>query len=171
MKTYLRHATVALVFVAAAGTASAQTLIVREPDQTVIARPPLQLTPTQRTTIYRTIMPQGRGRAPIIKERIVLEPVPTPAPVVRERVIQPVEVDGYLPTPGVPRRIVAQPDGYQDYALAVGERVPATTRLAPLPPAVVAEVPATRPYRYIVINNRLLLIDPATSTVIADLSD
>src|SRR5262245_45240437 len=38
---------------------------------------PLALTPAQRTTIYRTIIPQGRGRGPIVKERIVTETGPS----------------------------------------------------------------------------------------------
>src|SRR5688572_25586195 len=45
---------------------------VYEPDaRAVVATQPLALTPTQRTTIYRTIIPQGRGRGPIVRERIV----------------------------------------------------------------------------------------------------
>ena len=51
-----------------------------EPDtRVVVGRSPLALTPAQRTTIYRTIIPQGRGRGPIVKERIVSESV-APAP-------------------------------------------------------------------------------------------
>jgi hypothetical protein len=52
----------------------------------------------------------------------------------------------------------------------VGSRVPATVRLAPLPPAVVAEVPAVRPYRYMRYFDRVLLVDPVTSTVVADVT-
>jgi hypothetical protein len=48
----------------------------------VVSAPPLALTPAQRTTIYRTIIPQGRGRGPIVRERIVTESV-APAPVAR----------------------------------------------------------------------------------------
>src|SRR5438876_7869837 len=87
MVTQFRHAAIALVLVAGTGTAGAQTFITRDPvDTTIVAGRPLALTPAQRTTIYRTIIPQGRGRAPIVRERIVTEPV-VPAPVVRERVV------------------------------------------------------------------------------------
>ena len=104
--------------------------------------PPLALTPAQRTTIYRTIIPQGRGRGPIVRERIVTEPV-APAPVVRERVVTSRLPAPPMPTPSAP----ASTDAYA---------------LAPMPQAVVATVPAVRSYRYMVINNRLLLVDPAT---------
>src|SRR5262247_857358 len=61
---HLRTACVALAFVATTVSGSAQT----------------SLTPGQSTTIYRTIIPQGRGRALIVRERIVIKPV-VPAPV------------------------------------------------------------------------------------------
>jgi hypothetical protein len=116
----------------------------------VVDEQPLALTPAQRTTIYRTIIPQGRGRGPIVKERIVTETV-APAPVVRERVVPRVGVDYAA-----------------DYV--VGSRVSDSYALAPLPPSVVTSVPAARSYRYMVINNRLLLVDPATGIVVADVT-
>ena len=57
------------------------------------------------------------------------------------------------------------------YAVSVGSRVPAGAQLVPIPPAVVAEVPAVRSYRYMVVNDRMLLVDPATGIVAADLTD
>ena len=42
--------------------------------------------------------------------------------------------------------------------------------MAPLPQSVVTSVPAVRSYRYMVINNRLLLVDPATGIVVADVT-
>jgi len=93
-------------------------------------------------------LPQGRGRGPIVKERIVSESV-APAPVVGERV-------------------VTQP-AVADYT--VGTRVRDAYALAPMPQAVVATVPNVRSYRYMVINNRLLLVDPATGYVVADMTE
>jgi Protein of unknown function (DUF1236) len=184
MLTYFCHAGIALVLVAGTGAAGAQTVYTRDID--VIQA--LQLTQAQRTTIYRTIVPQGRGRAPIVRERIVMEPV-VPVPAVRERIVDDYAYDyrygngdyryrdayAYDYRYGndyayAPRRAVMPPAVYQDYAYAVGERVPATVRLAPLPQAVVAEVPAVRPYRYMVINGRALLVDPVTSIIVADVT-
>jgi hypothetical protein len=84
---------------------------------------PVELTPAQRTTVYRTI--------------------------VREQVA--------APTVGTELRI--------------GTRVPETVQLQAVPDAVAVEVPAIRTYRYMVINNRVLLVDPATSTVVAELAE
>jgi hypothetical protein len=187
MTSHFRPACIALAFVAIAEPASAQTWVyepdtpragvyepryeprVYEPrgyeprgyEQRVyeppvydsrayapVATAPLALTPAQRTTIYRTVIPQGGGRGPIVKERIVTETVP--APVARERVVT-------QPAPA--------------YAYAVGSRVTDAYALAPLPQSVVATVPAVSSYRYMVINNRLLLVDPANGIVVAEVSD
>jgi hypothetical protein len=190
MTSYVRPACLALAFVATAVPASAQTWFY-EPDvprarvyepryeprsyyeprayepptyesrayeprayeprayEPAVAAPPLALTPAQRTTIYRTIIPQGRGRGPIVRERIVTESV-APAPVVRERSVNPPPASAYA---------------------AVGSRVSDAYALAPMPQSVVATVPAVRSYRYTVINNRLLLVDPATGIVVAEVTD
>jgi hypothetical protein len=179
MTPYVRPACLALLLVSAA-PASAQTWVY-EPDTTAgsyepgvyaprvyeprayygayggyaydpgvaVATAPLALTPRQRTTIYRTVIPQGRGRGPIVRERIVTETL-APAAAVRER------------------RMATAPAA-TDYA--VGSRVRDAYALAPLPPTVVSSVPAVRPYRYMVIDNRLLLVDPATGVVVADLAE
>jgi hypothetical protein len=67
--------------------------------------------------------------------------------------------------------VVTGPVGvdYPDYA--VGSRVSDAYALAPLPQSVVGTVPALRSYRYMVINNRLLLVDPATGIVMADVTE
>ena len=181
MTSYVRPACLALAFVATAVPASAQTWFyepevprarVYEPRyeprsyyepgayqpptyesrayERAVSAPPLALTPAQRTTIYRTIIPQGRGRGPIVRERIVTESV-APAPVARERIVNP-------------------PAG-SAYAYTVGSRVGDAYALAPMPQAVAATVPAVRSYRYMVINNRLLLVDPATGIVVAEVND
>jgi hypothetical protein len=40
-----------------------------------------------------------------------------------------------------------------------------------MPQAVASTVPAVRSYRYMVINNRLLLVDPTTGIVVAEVND
>jgi hypothetical protein len=170
MQTYFRHAAVALALLAGTGAASAQTYIIPDAVGPTFIEP-LQLTPAQRTTIYRTIIPQRRGRAPIVRERIVTEPV---APTVRERIVtRPIDdyaYDYYAYDYRSDYAYAPRADGYYDYAYVVGSRVPPTVRLEPLPPALVAEVPVVRPYRYMRYFDRVLLIDPVTSTVVADVS-
>ena len=53
----------------------------------------------------------------------------------------------------------------------VGTRVPAGARLYAVPQDVAVEVPAIRSYRYMRVNNRVVLVDPATSEVVADFGD
>jgi hypothetical protein len=195
MTSFVRPAWLALAFVATAAPASAQTWVyesdgprarVYEPRayyeprsyespvydprayEPVMTAAPLALTPAQRTTIYRTIVPQGRGRGPIVREQIVTESV-APAPVVREPIAPaPVVRERIAPAPVVRERIA--PAG-SAYAYGVGTRVGDADALAPMPQAVVSSVPAVRSYRYMVINSRLLLVDPATGIVVAEVTD
>jgi len=120
-----RHAAIALALLA--GAANAQTTVItREPvqSQTVVTTEPLQLTPTQRQTIYRTI----------VQEPVVEAPPPT-------------------------------------VEYRVGMRVPPSARLYAVPQSVVTEVPTMRTYKYMVVNHRVVLVDPATSEVVAELAD
>lgn len=110
----------------AAGAAQAQTTVItREPVETraVVTTAPVQLTPVQRQTIYRTI----------IRERVA------PAqPTVKYR---------------------------------VGMRIPDSTRLYTVPQQVVTEIPTVQAYKYMVVNGKVLLVDPTTSQVVAELAD
>lgn len=124
--THFRHAAIVAVLVAGATTASAQTTIItREPVQsrTVVTTEPLQLTPVQRRTIYRTI----------VRERVV-----PPEPTIEYR---------------------------------VGARVPERARLYSVPREVAVEVPEIQSYKYMVVNNRVVLVDPATSQVVDEFVD
>ncbi|HMF23088.1 MAG TPA: DUF1236 domain-containing protein [Pseudolabrys sp.] len=121
--TYFRHAAIVAALLAGASTAGAQTTVItREPveSRTVVTTEPLQLTPVQRRTIYRTI--------------------------VRERVAP------------------AQPT----VEYRVGSRVPEGVQIYSVPQEVAVEVPAIRPYKYMVVNGRVVLIDPSTSEVVAE---
>jgi uncharacterized protein DUF1236 len=126
LMTYFRHAAIAAALLASAGAASAQTTVItREPveSRTVVTTEPLQLTPVQRRTIYRTI----------VRERV------SPArPTVEYR---------------------------------VGTRVPESVQLYAVPQDVAVEVPAIRSYKYMVVNDRVVLIDPATSEVVDELAE
>ncbi len=53
----------------------------------------------------------------------------------------------------------------------VGMRLPPSTRLYAVPQSVVTEVPAVRTYKYMVVNHHVVLVDPTTSEVVADLAD
>jgi Protein of unknown function (DUF1236) len=117
---------IAAVLITGAMAANAQTTVItREPveTRTIVTEQPLQLTPVQRRTIYRTI----------VQERVV------PAqPTVEYR---------------------------------VGMRVPPTAQIYTVPEAVAVEVPAIKTYKYMMVNNRVVLIDPATSEVVEEIAD
>jgi hypothetical protein len=53
----------------------------------------------------------------------------------------------------------------------VGARVPAETRLYTMPDTVAVAVPAVKQYRYMMVNGRVVLIDPVTSEVVAELAE
>jgi hypothetical protein len=53
----------------------------------------------------------------------------------------------------------------------VGSRVPEGVRLYEVPREVAVEVPAIRNYRYMRVNDHVVLVDPATSEVVADFDD
>ena len=173
MRTHFRQAVTTLALAAAGGALSAATafaqttVITQEPveTRTIVRQPPLNLTPAQRTTIYRTILPQGRGRQPIVKEKVVTETVGrTP---VRERVVTtPAVRERVVTTPAAAPPVVAAP---VEVEYVVGDRIPATAPLSVLPPTVATQIPAVSPYRYMVVNDRLLLVDPVTSTVVAEI--
>jgi hypothetical protein len=50
-------------------------------------------------------------------------------------------------------------------------RVPQTTRFYAVPETVGVEVPAIRSYKYMMVNDRVVLVDPATSGVVGELAD
>src|SRR5262245_41573927 len=125
LMTYFRHAAIVAAVVAGTTAASAQTTIItREPveSRTVVTTEPLELTPVQRRTIYRTI----------VREHVPAEPT-------------------------------------VEYRL--GARVPDSVRLYSVPQEVAVEVPAVRAYKYMVVNNRVVLVDPATSQVVGEVVD
>lgn len=53
----------------------------------------------------------------------------------------------------------------------VGGRIPEGVQLYSVPLEVAVELPAIRAYKYMVVNNRVVLVDPATSEVIAEVAD
>ncbi len=53
----------------------------------------------------------------------------------------------------------------------VGMRVPESARLYMVPQEVAVEVPAVKTYKYMMVNNRVVLVDPVTSEVVAEFAD
>lgn len=53
----------------------------------------------------------------------------------------------------------------------VGMRVPESAQLYAVPEPVAVELPAIRSYKDMVVNNRVVPVDPATAEVVAELTD
>jgi len=115
----------------------------------------------------RTVVPRGRGRAPIVRERIVTQTYPA----------QQMTRQGVLAAPvGVDYSTYMADRAADDYALAPVPQVvvrPPGRRVVVAPSApqvVVNPAPAPTAYRYMVINDRLLVVDPTTGLVMADVT-
>ena len=206
MIMHLRPACLALALAVTAGPACAQTWVY-EPDvgarvvyqprvyqeryvapvynayayQPVVTAPTVAIGPTQRTVVSRTIIPQRRGRAPIVKERIVSETYGRRPEVIDYAPGPATAAYAYAPAPAAAAYAYAPPRAVTSaYALAplprpvvtrpaVVEYAPSVTSayaLAPIARPVVTTVPVVVPaYRYY---DRSLLVDPVTGVFLED---
>jgi hypothetical protein len=100
---------------------------------------------------------------------ITREPMQTETVVTTTRPLQltPVQRQTVYRTIRETRMAPAQPT----VSYRVGMRVPQTQQLYEMPETVGVEVPAIRSYKYIMVNNRVVLVDPATSEVVGELAD
>ncbi len=144
-----------------------------------VARP-LILDRAQRAVVYRTIVQQQ-----VVPPPVAVAPVPPPgyppypAPAYGARpVVTPVETTGYglAPAPDevddvtITEAPAAYPAAPYPARYVVGSRLPVGVVATPLPVAAAVEVPAVRPYNYVTLGGRVLLIDPVTNTVVADVT-
>jgi hypothetical protein len=161
MIPHFRPACLALAMLAIAGPAAAQTWVyetdapryyqrvydARAYAPVVVEQPAAQI---RRTVVNRTIIPQGRGRAPIVKERIVSETTSPIAPRVVARTV----ADDYAYAGVVRREIVTRP--------VVREVV-----ARPVVREVVAR-PVVENYAYVAPAPRARVITRTTTTVVDD---
>ncbi|MFL6946769.1 MAG: DUF1236 domain-containing protein [Xanthobacteraceae bacterium] len=156
------------------------------PAPRLVAAPPA-LTAAQRSTIYRTVVEERvvprtmiTGpiaaptfaapvvTAPAVREEIVTERLLTPpAPLIGERIVtRPLAVETVGAAPAVTERVVITPASLD---LTLGSRVPATVPLYALPRTLGVQIPSVRSYRYAILDDRVLLVDPVTGVVVAEL--
>jgi hypothetical protein len=129
--------------------------------------PLLVLAPAERAVIYRTIVQrQVVPAAPVVPG---YPPFPAPA---RSIVPAPVETTGVAVEAGTVDDDVygAAPAPLYAVPYAVGSVVPAGMVVNPLPARATVAVPAAAPYSYVRVGRRVLLVDPATDTVVADVT-
>lgn len=122
---------------------------------------PIVFAPAERRVIYRTIVQQQ-----VVPSAVIPAPPPGyppyPAPA----------TSGYAMTaPAVDYDDVYAERVRPAYPVApytVGSVLPASVVLTPVPATIA--VPAARPYSYTTVDGRVLLVDPATYTVVADIT-
>lgn len=54
-----------------------------------------------------------------------------------------------------------------DFSISVGATIPRSVRLAPLPPAIIEVVPQFRGYRYVVVEDEIVIVHPRTFLIVA----
>jgi Protein of unknown function (DUF1236) len=163
------------------------------PRRSVIDATPVEtavvLSPAQRSTIYRTIVEER-----VVPRTVVARPLPVPlfgtpfAPPVAEQVVTGrvitrsagtgVVAESIEPEPLVTRRVITTTPGVTDrvvtaprVAVAVGARVPTTVPLYALPETVARQWPSIGSYQYAVVDDRVFLVDPETSLIMAELNE
>jgi hypothetical protein len=55
----------------------------------------------------------------------------------------------------------------RDLSVGVGVTIPSGTELFALPEAAVKDLPDAKPYKFTIVNNTLILVDPTTMQVVA----
>jgi hypothetical protein len=113
---------------------------------------PLVLTASQRRAVYDAI----------VKHQAT-------ASADGPRVIPPTALSGYAvlyPEPAA----TASASAAAGPSVPVGTAVPARARIAPVPPPALKRVPQARRYSYAMVNNRVVLVDPVTSVIVADVT-
>jgi len=98
-------------------------------------------------------------REPVERRTVVTEEPLTLTPVQRHTVYRTIVRERAAPAPA------------PTVEYRVGTRVPANVELYSVPESVAVEVPAIRRYKYMTVNNRVVLVDPATSEVVEELAD
>jgi len=123
---------------------------------------------TFRHVVAATALLAGTAAASAQTTVITREPVESRTVITRQAVqLTPVQRETIYRTI-VRERVVPAPP---TVTYEVGARLPDTVELYDIPEAVAVEVPAVRPYKYIYVNGRVVLVDPATSEVVAEIAD
>jgi len=146
--------------VAARPAVRTQRHVVRKATTTRTTRvvPRLVLAPRERQIIYRTIV----EREVVPRQQMIVAPSALPGPTYA----QPLAVQARPPIVAADE-VVVQPAA----PITVGAVLPESVPLYAIPQNVALTVPATRPYSYAYLGGRAYLVDTATGTVVADVTD
>jgi hypothetical protein len=126
--------------------------------RTTRAAPRLVLNPRERQIVYRTIV----EREVVPRQQMIVAPSALPTP----SYVQPLAVPARPPIVAADE-VVVRPVA----PITVGTVLPESVPLYAIPQNVALTVPTTRPYSYAYVGERAYLVDPATGTVVADVTD
>lgn len=157
---------------AAAAPVVQQRVIAAPPATTMVTADPIDLSPDQRTVVYRTLAQQPLQPAPVVTGRVfpapatrpfvTTEPVVTVAPPIEQRVITVPQ------TTGVGTIITNEPVAPGAFPeIVIGSRVPASVPLYVMPASAAAAAPTIGAYHYALIGDRVYLVDPRDGIVVA----
>jgi hypothetical protein len=141
---------------------------------TVRRTAPLVLAPAQRQVIYRTVV--QRQVMPSVAAYPTYPAYPAPAyPAYPASTVVETTGSGYPIAPPAEVYVNDEAPVYAAPAVGpavypIGARLPASVVLSPLPETVAVQVPSVRYYRTVTLDGRVLLVDPATYTVVADVT-
>lgn len=172
-----------------APVATTRTVVVDEDEVVEPARPAVRTARRGTPPIMaRAVEPEPRSRTRTVTRRVTTDPMalaPTERTVLyrslgQQQSYDPATLETVTPTYGYGTTVYAPGyAGYGGYAAApavravsytVGSIIPETVTLAPVPRRVLVQVPAARGYGYAVVNGRVLLVEPTTGTVVADIT-
>jgi Protein of unknown function (DUF1236) len=131
---------------------------------------PLVLAPAQRQVIYRTVVQRQ-----IVPSAAAYLAYPTYPPYPARTIVETTGSGYGLGPPPADVYVDDIPPVYASTAVGpaiypVGARLPMSVVLSPLPETVALRVPSVRYYRTVTLDGRVLLVDPATYTVVADVT-
>ncbi len=104
----------------------------------------------------------------ITQQPAVSETIITREPVTGQLVLTPAQRTTVYRTIVRERPVTPAPAAV---AVQVGQPVPAGAQLYAIPETVGVEVPAVKAYKYMYVNNRVVLVDPATSVVVGEIAE
>ncbi len=157
----------------AAPVAPQRVIARQQPTTQFITADPLDLSPDQRTVVYRTLAQPALQPAPVVSNRIV---APAPQPYVttvpgEQRIISTVDptfgervITTAPATTGV-GTVVTAPGAYSS-DIVIGSRIPSSVPLYAMPVAAANAAPTIAGYNYALIDNRVYLVDPRDGIVV-----
>ena len=132
------------------------------PPQTVIAAPPAAVVATESEEIVATVPPAVVTALP---PAVVTTAPPAVVATLPQRVVT------RVPSDVVATEVVTTPAPLAPVTVhyRIGAPLPQSIPIYDMPPRIAATIPSVRGYRYAMIDDRVLVVDPSSGVVVAEL--